>query len=40
VGDQNDVVVPPKRKRVPRKKKVTWRPSKHTKQIDPNFEYD
>jgi hypothetical protein len=40
VGDQNDVVVPPKRKRVPRKKKVTWRPSKRTKQLDPNFEYD
>jgi hypothetical protein len=40
VGDQNDVVAPPKRKRVPRKKKVTWRPSKRTKQLDPNFEYD
>jgi hypothetical protein len=26
LGNQNDVKVPPKRKRVSRKKKATWRP--------------
>ena len=26
IGDRHDVVVPQKRKREPRKKKVTWRP--------------
>jgi hypothetical protein len=40
LGDQNDVEVPPKRKRVTRKKKDTWRPLNRRKQLDPNFDYD
>jgi hypothetical protein len=40
LGDQNDVEVPPKRKRVTRKKKATWRPLKRRKQLDPDFDYD
>jgi hypothetical protein len=38
--DQNDVEVPPKRKRVTRKKKATWRPLNRRKQLDPDFDYD
>jgi hypothetical protein len=40
LGDQNDVEVPPKRKRVSRKKKATWRPLNRQKQLDPDFDYD
>jgi hypothetical protein len=40
LGDQNDVEVPPKRKRVSRKKKATWRPLNRRKQLDPDFDYD
>jgi hypothetical protein len=40
LGDQNDVEVPPKRKRVTRKKKATWRPLNRRKQLDPDFDYD
>jgi hypothetical protein len=40
LGDQNDVEVPPKRKRVTRKKKATWRPLNQRKQLDPDFDYD
>jgi hypothetical protein len=40
LGDQNDVEVPPKRKRVTRKKKTTWRPLNRRKQLDPDFDYD
>jgi hypothetical protein len=34
-----DVEVPPKRKRVSRKKKATWRPLNRWK-LDPDFDYD
>jgi hypothetical protein len=40
LGDQNDVEVPPKRKRVTRKKKATWHPLNRRKQLDPDFDYD
>jgi hypothetical protein len=40
LGDQNDVEVPPKRKRVMRKKKATWHPLNRRKQLDPDFDYD
>jgi hypothetical protein len=40
LGDQNDVEVPPKRKRVSRKKKATWRPLNRRKQLDHDFYYD
>jgi hypothetical protein len=40
LDDQNDVEVPPKRKRVTRKKKATWRPLNRRKQLDPDFDYD
>jgi hypothetical protein len=40
LGNQNDIEVPPKRKRVTRKKKVTWRPLNRRKQVDPDFDYD
>jgi hypothetical protein len=40
LGDQNDVEVPPKRKRVTRKKKATWHPLNRQKQLDPDFDYD
>ena len=40
IGDCDDVVVPKKRKRVPRKKKVMWRPVNRRKPLDPDFEYD
>jgi hypothetical protein len=40
LGDQNDVEVPPKRKRVSRKKKATWRTLNRQKQLDPDFDYD
>jgi hypothetical protein len=40
LGDQNDVEVPPKRKRVSRKKKATWRPLNRRKQLDPGFDYN
>jgi hypothetical protein len=40
LGDQNDVEVPPKRKRVSRKKKATWRPLNRWKQLDHDFDYD
>jgi hypothetical protein len=40
LGDQNDVEVPPKRKRVSRKKKATWRPLNRWKQLDPDYDYD
>jgi hypothetical protein len=37
LGDQNDVEVPPKRKRVSRKKKATWHPLNRRKQLDPDL---
>jgi hypothetical protein len=40
IGNQNDVEVPLKRKRVLRKKKATWRPLNQRKQLDPDFDYD
>jgi hypothetical protein len=40
LGDQNDVEVPPKRKRVSRKKKATCYPLNRWKQLDPDFDYD
>jgi hypothetical protein len=40
LGDQNDVEVPPKRKRVTRKKKASWCPLNRRKQLDPDFDYD
>jgi hypothetical protein len=40
LGYQNDVEVPPKRKRVSRKKKATWRPLNQRKQLYPDFDYD
>lgn len=40
VGDRDDVVVLEKRKREPRKKKLTWRPLTRRKRLDPDFEYD
>jgi hypothetical protein len=40
LGGQNDVEVPPKRKRVSRKKKATWHPLNRWKQLDPDFDYD
>jgi hypothetical protein len=40
LGYQNYVEVPPKRKRVSRNKKATWRPLNRRKQLDPDFDYD
>jgi hypothetical protein len=40
LSDQNDVEIPPKRKRVTRKKKATWRPLNRRKQLDPDFDYE
>jgi hypothetical protein len=40
LGDQNDVEVPPKRKRVSRKKKAPWHPLDRRKQLDHDFDYD
>jgi hypothetical protein len=40
LGDQNYVEVPPKRKRMSRKKKATWRLLDQQKQLDPDFYYD
>jgi hypothetical protein len=37
LGGQNDVEVPPKRKRVSRKKKATWHPLNRRKQLDPDL---
>jgi len=39
-GPVEEVIPPPRRKLVPRKKKVTWRPSNRRKRLDPDFEYD
>lgn len=38
VGDRNDVIVPEKRKREVRKKKVAWQPLRRRRQIDPDFD--
>jgi hypothetical protein len=38
--DQDEVEVPPKRKRVSRKKKSTWFPFNRRKRLNPNFDYD
>jgi hypothetical protein len=40
LGDQNDIEVPPKRKRVSRKKKTSWRPLNRRKQLHPDFDDD
>jgi hypothetical protein len=40
VADRDDVVVMTKRKRVSRKKKVTWHPLRRRKPHDPDYEYD
>jgi hypothetical protein len=40
LSDQNYVEIPPKRKRVTRKKKAIWRPLNRRKQLDPDFDYE
>jgi hypothetical protein len=40
LGDQNDVEVRTKRKRVSRKKKSTWHPLNRWKQLDHDFDCD
>jgi hypothetical protein len=38
--DEDDVEVCAKRKRVPGKKKATWRPLNRLKRLDPDFDYN